>query len=114
ATHAVGCANTTGVTVQLIPFNDTTNPGGEYKLTVATAATVEACEGFNAGAVQSICGAADQKSDNFKVLGPGSLTIKKAVEGGPEGFSGSFDVTVDCGAAGTFKVTIDFPDPGEV
>jgi len=109
-THAVGCSGVTGITIQLIPFLDTTNPGGEYKLTVATAASVEACKDFNAEAVQSICGAADQKSDNFKVLGPGTLKITKAVDGGD--FSGSFPVSVDCGAAGNFNGTIVFPSPG--
>jgi uncharacterized repeat protein (TIGR01451 family) len=111
-THAVGCQGVTGVTIQLIPFNDTTNAGGEYKLTVATASTVEACDGFNAEAVQSICGDADQKSDNFKVAASGSLKIVKAVDGGEA--SGDFTFHVDCGNDGTFDKTVTFPNPGSV
>jgi uncharacterized repeat protein (TIGR01451 family) len=112
ATHVTGCNVAGSLTIQLIPFNDTTNPGGEYKLTVATAASVEACAGFNAQAVQSICGAAEQKSDNFKVLGPGALKISKTVTGAPAGFHGSFPVSIDCGVAGSFTGTIVFPTPG--
>jgi uncharacterized repeat protein (TIGR01451 family) len=114
-THATGCNVAGSLTIQLVPFADTTNNGGEYKLTVATASTVEACTGFLPGSPTfSICGGADQKSDNFKVLGPGALVITKAVEGGPAGFSGSFPVSVDCGLAGTFSATIVFPVPGSV
>jgi fimbrial isopeptide formation D2 family protein len=111
-THVVACSGVTGVTLQLIPFKDTTNSGGEYKLTVATAASVEQCDGFAADAVMSICDGADQKSDNFKVLGPGSLKITKAIEGGPGDFSGSFPVDVSCADAGSFSGTIVFPEPG--
>ena len=42
-----------------------------------------------------------------------SLTIKN-VDGGPEGFSGDFKFSIDCGEAGTFTKTISFPDPGIV
>ena len=44
----------------------------------------------------------------------GSLTITKDVTGAPEGYTGSFDVHVDCGNDGTFDKTIDFPTPGSV
>ncbi len=44
----------------------------------------------------------------------GSLTITKDVTGAPEGYTGSFDVHVDCGTDGTFDKTIAFPDPGFV
>jgi len=69
STHAVNCSPpVTGVTVQLIPFDDTPNAGGEYKLTIATATSVEECNGFSAGSTSfEICGGADSKSDNFKV-----------------------------------------------
>ena len=68
-THPVNCVPAqVGVTVQLYPFDDTPNPGGEYKLTVATAESVEACAGFDAASSSfEICVGADQKSDNFKV-----------------------------------------------
>lgn len=44
----------------------------------------------------------------------GSLKITKDISGGPGEIGGSFDVTVDCGEAGTFHRTITVPDPGEV
>ncbi len=68
-THAVNCdPAVTGITVQLFPYDDTPNPGGEYKLTVATAESVEDCDDFDAdSSTFEICGQADQKSDNFKV-----------------------------------------------
>ena len=88
--------------VGLAPFDDTSNNGGEYKVVVSTDPELK----------QGAC----TKSDNFKVIPePGSLTIVKDITGGPAGgTSGSFDITVDCGDAGTFEETIDFPDPGEV
>jgi uncharacterized repeat protein (TIGR01451 family) len=115
STSATACTGENGKTLQLIPFADTTNNGGEYKLTVATAATVQACAGFLASSTTfEICTGADQKSDNFKVLGPGGLKITKSVTGAPDGFSGSFPISVDCGSAGTFARTIVFPTPGFV
>jgi hypothetical protein len=68
-THVVNCnPAVVGITVQLYPFDDTPNPGGEYKLTVATADSVEACRLFSAGSSTfEICTQADQKTDNFKV-----------------------------------------------
>ena len=47
-THDVSCTALPGLTVQLYPFDDTPNAGGEYKLTVATAESVEDCAGFDA------------------------------------------------------------------
>jgi hypothetical protein len=69
ATNPVNCSPpVTGITVQLAPFADTPNSGGEYKLTIATAASVEACAGFSSGSTSfEICNGADSKSDNFKV-----------------------------------------------
>jgi uncharacterized repeat protein (TIGR01451 family) len=114
-TFAIACTGENGVTIQLIPFADTSNGGGEYKLTIATATTVEACAGFSAASTTfMICSGADQKSDNFKVLGPGGLEVTKTVTGAPDGFSGSFPISVDCGGAGTFARTIVFPTPGLV
>lgn len=68
-THAVNCSPAvTGLTVQLYPFEDTPNNGGEYKLIVASASSVEDCDGFDADSSSfEICNGADQKSDNFKV-----------------------------------------------
>lgn len=86
--------------VQLYPFDTTSNSGGEYKVVASTQADLG----------EGGC----TKSDNFKVAGPGSLTIVKDVDGGPTDFSGTFHVTADCGAAGTFHRDIVFPDPGEV
>ena len=87
--------------VQLFPFETTTNNGNEYKVVAST----------NADLAQ---GGGCTKSDNFKVDGPGALKITKDVEGGPANFTGNFDITVDCGASGTFDATIHFPDPGFV
>jgi uncharacterized repeat protein (TIGR01451 family) len=66
--NPVNCAPpVTGITIQLSPYFETPNSGGEYKLTIATASTVEACAGFSASSNSfAICTAADQKSDNFK------------------------------------------------
>ncbi len=48
-------------------------------------------------------------------LSPAACGSPRTISGGPAGgTSGSFDVTVDCGAAGTFERTIIVPDPGEV
>ena len=68
-TNALNCdPAVVGITVQPFPFDDTPNPGGEYKLTVATTASVQACPAFSAASnTYEICTAADQKSDNFKV-----------------------------------------------
>jgi hypothetical protein len=69
STHALGCgAGVTGITVQLLPFDNTPNNGNEYKLTIAEAASVlDKCTPFDPTAVVKICTAASSKSDNFKV-----------------------------------------------
>ena len=68
-THAVNCnPAVTGITIQFMPYDDTPNPGGEYKFQVGSASSVEACSGFNAQSTTfQICSQADQKADNFKV-----------------------------------------------
>lgn len=62
AFHALGTANAANgsLPVQLLPYNDTTNNGGEYKVTVSTDPT------FSNG---------DTKSDNFKVREPGPAYV---------------------------------------
>jgi len=112
STHDVSCTSDPGITVQLLPYNDTPNPGGEYKLIVATKASVEACKDFDVESNFQICNQADQKSDNFKVGPSGSLKIIKKVDGGD--VSGDFKFHVDCGDGGTFDVTVTVPDPGFV
>ncbi len=76
-THALSC-KTSAMTIQLMPYDDSAN--GEYKLVVATAASVEACTGFDATKVFAICQQADQKSDNFKARldAPGINVVKVA------------------------------------
>ena len=115
-THDVACTAVLGVTLQLLPYDDTNNPGGEYKLTIATASSVEEeCEDFDAESTTfEICNGADSKSDNFKVGPNGNITVEKVVTGAPDGFSGSFHVALDCGQEGNFEATIVFPDPGSV
>jgi hypothetical protein len=63
-THALIC-DSSAITVQLMPYDTSAN--GEYKLQVATVASVQDCPGFNADIAFPICQQADQKSDNFKV-----------------------------------------------
>jgi hypothetical protein len=66
-THAVNCnPPVTGITVQLYP-STTRRTGGEYKLTVATASSVEVQQASRLEQTFEICGGADQKSDNYKV-----------------------------------------------
>jgi hypothetical protein len=81
APSPAGCAHVTGLdvdhgatTVQLMPYNDTPNPGGEYKVWV-TMVSNYAC---NSDLSQVDCAAkgtkhgfepADSKTDNFKVGG---------------------------------------------
>ena len=80
ATNPVNCTPpVTGITVQLFPYADTPNNGGEYKLTIATASSVEACAGFSASSdTFEICTGADQKSDNFKArFGNPAIDIEK-------------------------------------
>ena len=57
--------------------------------------------------------AAAMPKNAFAADPPGSLKITKDLTGGPGNFSTDFDITVNCGEAGTFKGVIGFPDPGE-
>jgi hypothetical protein len=112
-TNDVACTSDPAITVQLLPYDTTPNPGGEYKLTVATKASVEECKDFSAASSTfEICGGAESKSDNYKVGPNGDLKIVKHVDGGE--ISGNFGVHVDCGDDGEFDATITFPDPGFV
>ena len=95
-THDVACTTAPAITVQLLPYDTTPNPGGEYKLTVATKTSVEDCKGFDSGSSTfEICGGAESKSDNYKVGPNGNLKVVKEVDGGE--ISGDFGVHVDCG-----------------
>ena len=113
-THDVACTTDPGITVQLLPYDDTPNPGGEYKLTVGLASDVEACDAFEDEALNFVkdCKQIETKSDNYKVGPNGDLKIVKEVDGGE--VSGDFTFHVDCGNAFDDDVTITFPDPGFV
>jgi hypothetical protein len=60
-THHVGVGKCGSVTVQLMPFNDTPNPGGEYKVWMTP---VESFKGFLPS---------KSKTDNFKAPGDAVL-----------------------------------------
>lgn len=58
-----------GKPVQLMPYDDTPNNGGEYSVDLAPAAEIEACEGFSADSTTfnfRDCNPSS-KNDNFKV-----------------------------------------------
>jgi hypothetical protein len=66
--HALGsptCAGGQGV--QMAPFADTPNSGGEYSVDIAPVAAVQQCEGFDADLGFNFKGCANTKNDNFKV-----------------------------------------------
>ena len=68
--HAVGTANPgcpLSLPVQLIPYADTPNPGGEYSVDLAPVAEVQACSGFDADSPFNFKGCTSTKNDNFKV-----------------------------------------------
>jgi cell division septation protein DedD len=57
-----------GLPVQLMPYDDTPNNGGEYSVDLAPAGEVEACEGFDADSdTFNFLSCASSKNDNFKV-----------------------------------------------
>jgi hypothetical protein len=63
---SAGCAG--GLPVQLMPYDDTPNNGGEYSVDLGPAAEVEACEGFDADSTTfNFLDCASTKNDNFKV-----------------------------------------------
>jgi hypothetical protein len=114
ATHAVNCTPAvTGVTIQLIPYGDSSN--GTYKLQVATASSVEACAGFDAASTTfKFCQQADQKSDNFHVGALGEPTIAtQATSPVVVGATISDTATVSGGASPTGTVDFALYGPGD-
>ena len=81
--------------VGLAPFDDTSNSGGEYKVVVSTD--------------PQLANGSCTKSDNFKVVGHGSVKVTKDIDGGPADFDATFDFTLDCDVAGSsdFSITTD-------
>src|SRR6476659_3851332 len=67
--------------VGLAPFDDTSNSGGEYKVVVSTD--------------PQLANGSCTKSDNFKVVGHGSVKVTKDIDGGPADFDATFDFTLD-------------------
>jgi hypothetical protein len=67
--HAVGTAGCNGgLPVQLMPFDDTPNNGGEYSLDLAPIGEVAACEGFDEDEPFNFLDCnTSSKNDNFKV-----------------------------------------------
>ncbi len=66
--HAVGAATCSGGHgVQLYPFDDTPNSGGEYSVDIAKVADVQACDGFSGDLGFNFKGCTNTKNDNFKV-----------------------------------------------
>ena len=64
---ATGCNG--GTPVQLMPYNDTPNNGGEYSVDLAPVGEVQACEGFSADSAtfNFLDCNTSSKNDNFKV-----------------------------------------------
>jgi hypothetical protein len=63
---STGCAG--GLPVQLMPYDDTPNNGGEYSVDLGPKAEVEACEDFDADSdTFNFLDCASTKNDNFKV-----------------------------------------------
>jgi hypothetical protein len=67
--HAEGSAGCNGGTpVQLFPYDDTPNNGGEYSVDLGPQADVEDCAGFNANSTSfNFLDCSSTKNDNFKV-----------------------------------------------
>ena len=81
-----GCEHPTGTdtqsgatTVRLMPYNDTPNTGGEYKVWITPLAEFGNCGGslasVNQGQLFGFCG--ETKTDNFKVQLPPNVAIAK-------------------------------------
>jgi hypothetical protein len=60
-THAVGTGQCGGISVGLAPFDNTTNPGGEYKAWMTRVTDYDGVSGFNG------FHASDSKTDNFRI-----------------------------------------------
>jgi hypothetical protein len=67
--HNVGSDScNSGKPVQLMPYDDTPNNGGEYSVDLAPQAEVVACAGFNSNSTSfNFLDCASSKNDNFKV-----------------------------------------------
>jgi hypothetical protein len=80
AEGAAGCKG--GLPVQLMPFDDTPNNGGEYSVDFAPKVEVDACEGFSPDATtlnfMTDC-RVSSKNDNFKVGATPPSTAPSAV-----------------------------------
>jgi hypothetical protein len=71
ATHTTGtgkcvATNPANISVGLAPFNDTDNPGGEYKVWMTPVANYNNCSNQNSKVTFGFCDS-DSKTDNFKV-----------------------------------------------
>ncbi|MBP1705090.1 MAG: hypothetical protein H6Q36_829 [Chloroflexi bacterium] len=112
-----GCPDS--LPVQLMPFADTPNPGGEYSVDVAPVAEVAECEGFSAGSTTfNFKGCVNTKNDNFKVRvpepDPGSLLVTKTLAGNLTGFAGGdFVFSVSCDGENYGPVTINLASGSE-
>jgi hypothetical protein len=75
STHGIGSDVGTGaVTVQLIPYSDTPNAGGEYKVWMTPVGAYDPSkQNSNFGFVES-----DSKTDNFKVLEDDDPVVKQS------------------------------------
>jgi hypothetical protein len=99
--HAVGTgACPGGQSVQLLPFSDTNNAGGEYKVWLQPVADYDGARNEN----QRWSGS---KTDNFKVnteqLGDGTLTVVKVLQNAPNDVDVTdFSFQVNGGTAVTF------------
>lgn len=92
------------VPVQLMPYADTPNPGGEYSVDLAPVGAVVECAGFSPDSdTFNFKGCVSIKNDNFKVRvpepDPGSLLVTKTLAGDLTGFAGGdFEFSVSCGS----------------
>jgi hypothetical protein len=74
--HATGTFNAANgeTPVQLLPFNDTPNSGGEYKAWMTPVAAYDNCSSKNANKSFGFCDS-DSKTDNFKIKTAGIANV---------------------------------------